>query len=155
MSISVDCSWNSWQSWSSCTESCGGGTKQRTRTKNNAACGGAACTGNPFEKTDCNNHCCAGKSFLARNMTKNCLSISICLLQLTVLGIAGNHGVVVLNLVEVVPNKKPGPKIMLFVEVQIVQAMMLCKQIVTPIVVLVNYLVLFFSKIMYIGCFSN
>ena len=88
-------------------------------------------------------------------MTKNCLSISICLFQLTVLGIAGNHGVVVLNLVEVVPNKKPGPKIMLFVEVQIVQAMMLCKQIVTPIVVLVNYLVLFFSKIMYIGCFSN
>ena len=72
------------------------------------------------------------------NITKNFLSISICLFQLTVLGIAGNHGVVVLNLVEVVPNKKPGPKIMLFVEVQIVQAMMLCKQIVTPIVVLVN-----------------
>ena len=63
MSISVACSWNSWQSWSSCTESCGGGTKQRTRTKNNAVCGGAACTANvDVEQTDCNTHCCAGKS---------------------------------------------------------------------------------------------
>ena len=43
---------------------------------------------------------------------------------MTVLGIAGNHGVVVLNLVEVVPNKEPGPKIMQCVEVQDVQAMM-------------------------------
>ena len=44
------------------------------------------------------------------------MSVSICLFQLTVLGIAGNHGVVVLNLVEEVPNKEPGPKIMPFVE---------------------------------------
>ena len=138
MSISVDCSWNSWHSWNSCTKSCGGGTKQRTRTSNNAVCGGAACIGYAVEQTDCNTHCCAGKSFLASNMTKNFLSISICLFQLTVLGIAGNHGAVVPNLVEVVPNKKPGPKIMPCVEVQIVQAMLLSKQIVTPIVVLVN-----------------
>ena len=60
MSISVDCSWNSWQSWSSCTKSCGGGTKKKTRTKNDAVCGGAACTGNAVEFLNCNTHCCAG-----------------------------------------------------------------------------------------------
>ena len=70
---------------------------------------------------------------------KNFLSISICLFQLTVLGIAGNHGVVVLNLVEVVPNKEPGPIIMQCVEVQHVQAILLSKRIVTTIVVLVNH----------------
>ena len=52
------------------------------------------------------------------NLIKNFLSIPICLFQLTVLGIAGNHGVVVLNLVEVVPNKEPGPAIMPCVEVK-------------------------------------
>ena len=72
------------------------------------------------------------------NVTKNFLTISIRLFQLTVHGIAGNHGVVVPNLAEEVPNKKLGPKIMPCVEVQIVQAMLLSKQIVTPIVVLVN-----------------
>ena len=73
------------------------------------------------------------------NITKNFLSISICLFQLTVLGIAGNHGVVVLNLVEVVPSKEPGPEIMPCVEVQHVQAILLSKRIVTTIVVLVNH----------------
>ena len=73
------------------------------------------------------------------NITKIFLSISICLFQLTVLGIAGNHGVVVLNLVEVVPNKEPGPIIMQCVEVQHVQAILLSKRIVTTIVVLVNH----------------
>ena len=61
MTVLVDCSWNSWQSWSSCTKSCGGGTKQKTRTKNNAVCGGADCTGNDVVQTNCNTHCCTGK----------------------------------------------------------------------------------------------
>ena len=61
---------------------------------------------------------------------------------MTVFGIAGNHGVVVLNLVEEVPNKEPGPAIMPCVEVQHVQAIALSKRIVTPIVVLVNHVFL-------------
>ena len=54
------------------------------------------------------------------NLINDFLSISSCLFQLTVFGIAGNHGAAVLNLVEEVPNKEPGPKIMPCVEVQIV-----------------------------------
>ena len=73
------------------------------------------------------------------NLIKDFLFISSCLFQLTVFGIAGNHGVVVLNLVEVVPNKEPGPKIMQRVEVQHVQAILLRKRIVTTTVVLVNH----------------
>ena len=57
---------------------------------------------------------------------------------MTVFGIAGNHGVVVLNLVEEVPNKEPGPIIMQCVEVQHVQAILLSRQIVTPNAVLVS-----------------
>ena len=64
MSLSVDCSWNPWQSWSSCTKTCGGGTKQRSRTIKIAVCGGADCTGNDFALTSCNTHCCAGKYLL-------------------------------------------------------------------------------------------
>merc|ERR1719210_3211047 len=41
-----DCKWSSWQEWSICSASCGGGSRQRARTvvaapKN----GGAACEG--------------------------------------------------------------------------------------------------------------
>ena len=60
-----DCLWDNWQSWSSCTKTCGSGTKQRSRTKQEAECGGAACTGNMVEQTDCNNQCCAGKSMIS------------------------------------------------------------------------------------------
>ena len=56
---------------------------------------------------------------------------------MTVHGIAGNHGVIVW-VVERVPEQGTEPKIMPCVEVQIVQAMLLSKWIVTPIVVLVN-----------------
>ena len=58
--VLVNCLWDNWQSWSSCTKTCGSGTKQTSRTKQEAECGGAACTGNVVEQTDCNNQCCLG-----------------------------------------------------------------------------------------------
>ena len=54
-------------------------------------------------------------------MTKNFILISIFLFQLTVHGIAGNHGPLVPKLVVVVPNKGAEPDKKLNVEVLHVQ----------------------------------
>ena len=60
----VDCQWDIWQPWSSCTKTCGGGNKQRGRTKiQDESCGGIACTGNSIDQIDCNTQCCPGNIF--------------------------------------------------------------------------------------------
>ena len=57
----VDCLWDTWQSWSSCTKSCGIGTKLRSRSKvQDVLCGGTACSGNSVEQVNCNTQCCSG-----------------------------------------------------------------------------------------------
>lgn len=51
----VDCEWHSWSSWSTCTNSCGGGTRERFRSKKQeSANGGMRCIGVPDDVQYCN-----------------------------------------------------------------------------------------------------
>nr|XP_014344645.1 PREDICTED: hemicentin-1 [Latimeria chalumnae] len=52
----VDGKWTSWVSWTACSVSCGGGTRQRTRTCSNPApqYGGHQCEGNDVQIDFCN-----------------------------------------------------------------------------------------------------
>jgi hypothetical protein len=60
--ISVNGGWSSWSGWSSCSASCGGGTKTRTRSCNNPAPsgGGANCSGSAVDSNSCNTGACPG-----------------------------------------------------------------------------------------------
>ena len=58
----VDCEWDKFGAWSTCTETCGGGEQFRTRkVKTKAAFGGAACPGNATETQACNENACPGR----------------------------------------------------------------------------------------------
>merc|ERR1711881_301626 len=52
--------WNEWSAWSSCTNSCAGGSRSRARTSDNPAPakGGAACEGDSDATEACNEHAC-------------------------------------------------------------------------------------------------
>ena len=57
----VDCEWDAWGSWGSCSATCGGGTKSRSRSQaQQAANGGAACTGSSSKTKACNQNACPG-----------------------------------------------------------------------------------------------
>ena len=60
-SISVPCTWNAWGSWTSCTKTCGSGTKTRTRSKNGPYHGGSDCSGSSSESPLCNTNSCPGE----------------------------------------------------------------------------------------------
>jgi len=52
--------WGVWTSWTTCTKSCGTGSRSRTRQCNNPAPinGGNTCSGASSETSACNAHCC-------------------------------------------------------------------------------------------------
>ncbi|XP_066916536.1 coadhesin-like [Clytia hemisphaerica] len=56
----TDGGWSTWQSWSSCTKSCGGGARERTRSCTNPrpSNGGQSCTGEKVEESSCNTDTC-------------------------------------------------------------------------------------------------
>lgn len=58
----VNGTWSSWQTWSSCSSTCSGGHKKRTRTCNNPtpSCNGLPCSGSNEETGPCNQDisCC-------------------------------------------------------------------------------------------------
>ncbi|XP_078312808.1 SCO-spondin-like [Crassostrea virginica] len=56
----IDGNWVAWTTWTACTVTCGGGTKDRERTCTNPAPQylGKNCTGVPDDRTDCNTHHC-------------------------------------------------------------------------------------------------
>ena len=58
--ILVNCTWNSWSAWETCSVSCGNGTQERNRTKSAAQHGGADCVGNDTESQFCNTNPCPG-----------------------------------------------------------------------------------------------
>ena len=62
-SVPVNGNWGAWRPWSTCTKTCGGGVKRRTRTCSNPAPknGGRACTGSSAESQACNTSPCKGK----------------------------------------------------------------------------------------------
>ena len=57
----VDGKWGKWGDYSDCSASCGDGKMQRKRACDNpSARGGAECSGNNVEISDCNNGPCTG-----------------------------------------------------------------------------------------------
>ena len=57
----VDCEWGSYGEWSSCSKTCGGGEKSRSRLVAKPAFnGGLACEGDTLETKICNGHLCPG-----------------------------------------------------------------------------------------------
>ena len=55
--------WSKWSGWTSCTQSCGTGSQERSRTCTSPPplYGGNSCLGNPREKQLCNKQPCPGK----------------------------------------------------------------------------------------------
>ena len=63
--FTVDCTWNTWSAWETCSVACGGGTQERNRTiTQEALFNGTECTGNGTETQPCNGDC-PGKAQLS------------------------------------------------------------------------------------------
>ena len=62
--VIVDCQWNGWQSWSSCSKSCGGGMRTQNRRKSVNENYGGKCTGGSSKEESCNTHNCPSKIIL-------------------------------------------------------------------------------------------
>ena len=60
----VDCIWGEWSTFGSCSESCGGGTQKKTRTKTTVEDNGGICSGKDFEAEKCNTEPCPSKIVL-------------------------------------------------------------------------------------------
>ena len=60
----IDCVWNAYEEWTSCSKDCGGGKRSRARTiKIAASNGGKECSGPTVEEEDCNTHGCVGNYY--------------------------------------------------------------------------------------------
>ena len=57
----VDCRWGNWGTWTECTKTCGGGTRQGVRKiEAEAKNGGVPCTGSTIRTATCNTQSCPG-----------------------------------------------------------------------------------------------
>ena len=64
-SFVVDCVWGAYGEWSTCSATCGGGSRTRTRTEDPAAAhDGAACSGSATDTESCNSEACPGNKIL-------------------------------------------------------------------------------------------
>ena len=63
IACSVDCEWNQFGNWSSCSETCGGGEKSRTRSKKTEEQNGGRCPGKAIETNSCNTDSCPSGTF--------------------------------------------------------------------------------------------
>ncbi|CAB4055396.1 Hemicentin-1,Thrombospondin-1,Adhesion G protein-coupled receptor B3,Thrombospondin-2,Adhesion G protein-coupled receptor B1,Mucin-like protein [Lepeophtheirus salmonis] len=54
----IDASWSIWTSWSTCTKTCGGGSRRRSRTCTPAQNGGQPCIGTATDESTCNTQEC-------------------------------------------------------------------------------------------------
>jgi hypothetical protein len=52
--LAVDCVWDLWSNWTSCSALCNSGIQNRTRSIKSYAIGGRNCDGNSTEIVDCN-----------------------------------------------------------------------------------------------------
>ena len=61
----VDCIWGEYGAWTSCSATCGGGLRTRTKlVATPASNGGAPCTGSATETETCNANGCPGSKIL-------------------------------------------------------------------------------------------
>ncbi len=60
----VNCQWQLFSAWSSCSHTCDGGTKLRMRDFIPAQHGGDDCSGDRMEVEECNTQACPGKGSL-------------------------------------------------------------------------------------------
>lgn len=60
--ISVDGEWSDWTPWSTCTATCGGGTRKKNRTCSEPKYGGKYCDGEEAETDMCNVDPCPGNN---------------------------------------------------------------------------------------------
>ena len=51
--IAVDCEWNSWSSWTTCSTTCDAGIQSRTRTKSRVESPSGICEGSANEQKSC------------------------------------------------------------------------------------------------------
>ena len=59
--LAVDCAWDTWSQWMSCSVSCGGGSQKRQRMiTQEAMYNGTHCAGEAVERRVCNNDACTG-----------------------------------------------------------------------------------------------
>ena len=57
----IDCQWGTWDEWTTCTQSCGGGERERSRSEIQSELnGGKECEGNHTETKSCNEDSCPG-----------------------------------------------------------------------------------------------
>ena len=54
----VNCTWDEWEAWSTCSASCEGGSQSRYRKRNRELYGGNPCNGSSIETRVCNNETC-------------------------------------------------------------------------------------------------
>ena len=58
----VDCQWDSWEPYSACSKTCGGGTKTKSRTKSVVENSSGSCSGSSTYTKACNAEECPSKS---------------------------------------------------------------------------------------------
>lgn len=58
--VLVNCQWGTWNSWNSCSKTCGGGDKTTTRGKTVNEAHGGTCTGQSSKTESCNANSCPG-----------------------------------------------------------------------------------------------
>ena len=61
MFFSEECVWGPWSTWLSCSKTCGGGTKTRSRTKTKVEQNGGNCSGSRSDSKTCNTQTCPSK----------------------------------------------------------------------------------------------
>ena len=71
----VDCVWGEYGDWSTCSVTCGGGSRTRIRPEATPASnGGTTCTGSATETENCNANACPGTKIL-KSIPKRILNI--------------------------------------------------------------------------------
>ena len=59
----VNCEWGEWGSWNTCSKTCGGGEKTKTRSKTVTEAYGGTCMDDSSMTEQCNTNSCPGEQF--------------------------------------------------------------------------------------------
>ena len=68
--LSVNCVWGTWDTWATCSKTCGGGSQIRTRKiTTHEENGGTSCTGTSSEQQNCNTGACPAGEGISDNLS--------------------------------------------------------------------------------------